>query len=74
MESEAKKIPFLLWPLWALFQFAVWILKFTGRLLGAILGLTILIVGFVLSATIIGAIVGIPMIILGGMLMFRSIF
>jgi hypothetical protein len=72
--EENRNIPFLLWPFWALFQLALWILKFTGRLIGAILGLVMLIVGVILTMTIVGAIIGIPLILLGGMLMWKSIF
>ena len=65
--EEKRKIPFLLWPFWALLQLAVWILKVTGRLIGAILGL-------VLTITVIGAQLGVPLIVLGVMLMGKSIF
>ena len=72
--EEKRKIPFLLWPFWALFQLTLWILKFTGRLVGAILGLVLVIAGVVLTITVIGAIVGVPLIVLGFMLMGKSIF
>lgn len=72
--EEKRKVPALLWPFWALFQLVLWILKFTGRLVGAILGLVIMIVGVVLSITIIGAVIGVPLIILGLMLTVKAIF
>ncbi len=72
--EEKRRIPFLLWPFWALFQLVLWILKFTGRLIGAILGLVIVIVGVVLTITIIGAIIGVPLILLGVMLTIKAIF
>ena len=72
--EEKRKIPFLLWPFWALFQLTLWILKFTGRLVGAILGLVLVIAGVLLTITVIGAIVGVPLIVLGLMLMGKSIF
>lgn len=72
--EEKRRIPFLLWPFWALFQLVLWILKFTGRLVGAILGLVIAIVGVVLTITIIGAIIGVPLVVLGIMLMIKAIF
>ena len=72
--EEKRRIPFLLWPFWALFQLVLWILKFTGRLIGANLGLVIVIVGVVLTITIIGAIIGVPLILLGVMLTIKAIF
>lgn len=71
--EEKRKMPFLLWPFWALFQLVLWILKLTGRLVGAILGLAIVIVGVVLSITVIGAVIGVPLILLGLMLMIKAI-
>lgn len=72
--EEKRKVPFLLWPFWALFQLALWILKFTGRLVGALLGLVLVILGALLTITVIGAILGVPLILLGVMLMGKSIF
>lgn len=72
--EEKRKVPFLLWPFWALFQLALWILKFTGRLVGAVLGLVLVILGALLTITVIGAILGVPLILLGVMLMGKSIF
>jgi len=71
---EKRKIPFLLWPFWALFQLVLWILKLTGRLVGAILGLVIIIVGVLLSITVIGAVIGVPLILLGLMLIVKVPF
>lgn len=72
--EEKRKIPFLLWPFWALFQLVLWILKFTGRLVGAILGLVFVIAGVLLSITVVGAIIGVPLVVLGVMLMVKAIF
>jgi hypothetical protein len=67
-------VPWFLWPFWAIWRLVILIIEFTGRLVGAILGLVLLIVGVVLTVTIVGAIVGIPMIIFGFLLMIRSLF
>lgn len=73
-DKNKKKVPFLLWPFWLIWKLVAIILELTGRLLGAILGMVVIILGIVLCATVIGAILGIPLIILGFMLMIRSIF
>jgi len=72
--EDKRKVPILLWPFWAMFKLTLWILRFTGRLIGAILGLVILFVGVLLSITLIGAIIGIPLILLGVMLMIKAVF
>ncbi len=71
---DTSKIHWLLWPFAALWNLLCWILQVTGRLIAAILGLVIFIVGIVLTLTVIGAIVGIPLAIFGLLLMVRAIF
>ena len=66
--------PWLLWPLRAIFELIEWILAATGRMLAAVIGLAILIVGCILTLTIIAAPVGVPMIIFGFLLIVRGIF
>ena len=73
METK-RKVPLLLWPFYAMMQLVIWVLKVTGRLLGFLLGMAMIVVGIALSATVIGAILGVPLVILGGMLAFKSIF
>jgi hypothetical protein len=67
-------VPWILWPFWAIYRFVVTIVELSGRLVGAILGLVLMIVGIVLTLTVVGAIVGIPLIIFGLMLTLRSLF
>jgi hypothetical protein len=50
------------------------IIKLTGRLVAAVIGLAIMIVGVVLTALVITAPLGIPLIVFGFMLMVRGIF
>ena len=66
--------PLLLWPLRLIFELVEWILRMTGRLVAAVIGLAIMIVGFVLIMTIIAAPIGAPMIIFGLVLMIHGIF
>jgi hypothetical protein len=72
--SEKNKVPWYLYPFWLIWKLVAGIILFTGRLVGAILGLVLMIVGIVASLTIVGLIVGIPLIIFGFLLMMRSIF
>jgi hypothetical protein len=72
--SEPKHVPFLLWPFYAIWKLIELIFNLTGRLVGVVLGLVLMIVGIVLTVTVIGAIVGIPFIVIGVLLTLRSIF
>lgn len=74
MITEKRKVPWFLWPFWVIWRLVIGIIAVTGRLVGAIIGLVLMIVGVILTITIIGAIVGIPLIIFGSLLMVRSIF
>lgn len=71
---KKRKIPWFLYPFWLIWRLVIGIINFTGRLIGVILGLVLLIAGVILSLTVIGAIVGIPLAILGFMLIIRSLF
>jgi hypothetical protein len=74
MSNPKKHVPWFLWPFWAVWHLVVLIIEFTGRLIGVILGLVLMIVGIVLTLTVIGAIVGIPFLIFGFLLILRSLF
>ena len=74
MSGEGKDTPWYLWPFVALWELLAGIIKLTGRLVAAILGLVLIILGVLLCLTIIGAIVGIPLLIFGFMLIVRGFF
>jgi hypothetical protein len=69
-----KHVPWYLWPFWAVWKLVVGIVAGTGRLVAVILGLVFLIVGVVLTVTVVGAIVGIPFSIFGLLLIVRGLF
>ncbi len=71
---SSKKVPWILWPFYALWRLVIKVIELTGRLVGALLGLVLMIAGVVLTVTVIGAVVGIPLIIFGFMLMMRGLF
>ena len=73
-KHNKKRIHWLLYPFWLIWRLVIWIIEATGRLIGAVLGLVLMIVGVVVSLTVIGAIIGIPLVIFGFMLLVRSLF
>jgi hypothetical protein len=50
------------------------ILQVTGRLVAVALGLALMILGVLVSLTVVGAVVGIPMVLFGLMLVVRGFF
>jgi hypothetical protein len=75
MTTETKKhIPWYLWPFAALWKLIAVIVEMTGRFLAMVLGIVFIIVGVIISLTIVGAIVGIPLAIIGLLLLLRGMF
>jgi len=72
--SVNRTVPWFLWPFVAVWDLLALVLNITGRILAAILGVGLMVVGIALTMTGAGAPVGIPMAILGFLLMIRSIF
>ncbi len=73
-KDHYSRTPLILWPFVALWRFVATIIEMSGRLVAAILGLVLMIVGVLVSFTIIGLIVGIPLIIFGFLLIVRGFF
>ena len=73
-QATRHTAPWFFWPFAALWDFLTFILRATGRLLGALLGFALMVVGLVATATVVAAPVGIPLVLLGFLLMLRSLF
>jgi|GEM_PF-641499 len=63
----------LLWPFKAILQLVFFIISLVGRFVAAVIGLLLILVGVIVSLTIVGAIVGIPLIIVGITLLVASL-
>jgi hypothetical protein len=75
MTAHAKHhIPWYLWPFAAIWKLLAVIVELTGRLVAMILGVVLMIVGGIVSLTIVGAVVGIPLAIIGLLLFLKGIF
>ena len=71
---DPKKSPWLLRPFIWIWNLIAYIVTLTGRLVAVILGLVFLLVGVLLTISVIGAIVGIPLIIFGVLLVVRGLW
>ena len=74
MGSSVRPVPWFLWPIAVLWGFVTWTLRLTGRLAAVILGGAFMILGVLVSLTILGAIVGVPLALLGFLLVLRGLF
>jgi hypothetical protein len=72
--NSQNHIPWYLWPFAALWKLLAVIVELTGRFVAMVLGIVFIVVGVIVSLTIVGAIVGIPLAIVGLLLLLRGIF
>lgn len=74
MTAQTKQIPWYLWPFAAIWKLLAVIVELTGRFLAMVIGILLMVLGGIVSLTIIGAIVGIPLAIVGLLLFLKGIF
>jgi len=74
MSTNPKRTPWFVWPFVALWRLLAGIVEVTGRLVAVILGAVLMIVGALVSLTVVGAVVGVPLAILGFLLILRGLF
>ena len=72
--AENRTVPWYLWPFWAIWRLITFIVELTGRLVAVVLGLGLMIVGALVSLTVIGAVIGVPLILIGFLLVLRGFF
>ncbi len=71
---ERRRVPWILWPFWALWRLLTFVLEVTGRLLCGVVGLALLVVGVTMTLSVVGAPLGIPMALVGFLLLLRAVF
>jgi hypothetical protein len=69
-----ERVPWFLWPFAVVWDFLAFVLRLIGRVVAAVLGLALMIVGLLVTLSVIGAPLGIPLFIVGLLLLVRSIF
>jgi hypothetical protein len=75
MTTENKQhIPWYLWPFAAIWKLLAVIVEMTGRFVAMVLGIVLILVGVIVSLTIVGAIIGVPLAFVGLLLLLRGMF
>jgi hypothetical protein len=72
--TTETRVPWILWPFYAVWKLVTLILTITGRILCAILGIAMMTAGVAISLSVVGAIVGIPLAAFGFLLAVRALF
>jgi hypothetical protein len=63
-----------MWPFEALWWLVTTILALTGRFIVVVLGAVLMLIGGLISATLVGAMIGIPLLFFGVLLVLRGLF
>lgn len=71
---EKHQIPWYLWPFWIVWKFLATIVELVGRFTALVIGLVFILIGILLTITVIGSIIGIPLAIIGFLLLLKGIF
>jgi hypothetical protein len=75
MDTNARHnhTPWFLWPFVAIWRLLAIIVEMTGRFVAMVLGIVFIVVGVIVSLTIVGAILGVPLAIIGLLLFLRGL-
>lgn len=73
MPNNQSQIPWIFWPFKIFWDVLTGILNITGRLIACILGIIAVVIGLILTFTVVAAPIGIPLMIIGLLLLIRSI-
>ena len=74
MSHSSKTISWVWWPFVALWRLLATIVEMTGRFVAMVIGIVLILVGAIVSLTIVGAIIGIPLAVVGLLLTLRGLF
>lgn len=73
-DTTESRVPWILWPFYAVWKILTIILEITGRIVCALLGLAMMAAGVAISLSVVGAIIGVPLASFGFLLTVRSLF
>ena len=69
-----RRVPWLLWPFYAVWRLLTFVLGVIGRLLSALLGIILMTAGVTITLSVVGAPFGVPLAALGFLLLVRALF
>jgi hypothetical protein len=74
MPRRKHEIHWILWPFVALWKLLAGLISVTGRLVAVLIGAALMLLGGLVSLTVVGAVIGIPLAILGLLIILRGLF
>jgi len=73
-DAIERDIPIIFWPFVIVWRLLTWVLKLTGRIISAVVGLGLMAAGVAVSLTVVGAPIGVPVAAFGFLLLIRALF
>ena len=73
-ETTESRVPWILWPFYAIWKLLTLILEILGRILCALAGIALMATGVAISLSVIGAPLGVPLAAFGFLLTIRALF
>ncbi|MFQ5548326.1 MAG: hypothetical protein ACE5FV_08545 [Woeseia sp.] len=73
-DNEEKRVPWILWPFYAVWRLMTLILNITGRIICALIGLALMAAGVAVTLSVVAAPIGIPVAAFGFLLLVRALF
>ena len=73
-DDDDRKIPWILWPLYAIWRILTFILELTSRIIAAVIALALMAAGVSITLSVVGAPLGIPIAVFGFLLLVRALF
>jgi hypothetical protein len=72
--ARHRRLRWIAWPFKVFWHLNATIVRLTGRMLAVILGAVLMLVGVLVSLTVVGAIIGIPLAVIGLLIILRGLF
>jgi len=73
-EDPERSSPWIFWPFVVVWRLLTLIVRITGRIICAVLGLAFMAIGVTIALSIVGAPLGVPVAVLGMLLLVRAMF
>lgn len=73
-ETSESRVPWILWPFYAVWKLLTLLLEILGRILCGLTGIALMATGVAISLSVIGAPLGIPLAAFGFLLTIRALF
>ncbi|MCI0435960.1 MAG: hypothetical protein L0271_20325 [Gemmatimonadetes bacterium] len=69
-----ESAPWIFWPIAAVWDLIAFVIRLTGRAIGIVISLVLMVLSVILGLTIVGLPLAIPVFLLGFLLLLRSLF